>query len=135
MTPSTYIPITPATRIPFPCWLWDTTEPARWVSYHKPICGDYRAESSCFIEFGFTHYCTSATEPTGRPGEETLQALPENLLRQEKITSVLWGFAYDLQNEAHDVRDADGTTVSSQALGRALEIILAVYGDKPVSIQ
>lgn len=131
MTPEIYIPITPATRIPFPCWLFGT-ETNSWLFYNE----EQGERVSAFIsKTKYTHYCTSATEPTGGPGEETLQALPENLLRQEKITSVLWGFAYDLQNEAHDVRDADGTTVSSQALGRALEIILAVYGDKPVSIQ
>jgi len=64
MSEEQYIPITLATRIPFPCKL-------------KHSCGDeifceksddYTAAE--LIGLGWTHYCTSATEPTGRPGKE-----------------------------------------------------------------
>lgn len=58
-----------------------------------------------------------------------------DLERQEKLTSALWGFAYDLQHEEHNCKSGDGTTVNLQAVGRAQEIILGIFGQQRIEIQ
>lgn len=67
MNPSPYIPITPDTRIPFPCWLWHPLN-EKWRHFDK-----WEGRYPTF-EYDWTHYCTSATEPTGRLGEEVKEA-------------------------------------------------------------
>ena len=57
------------------------------------------------------------------------------LVRQEKLTSALWGFAHDLQNSTHDIKCADGTTMNAEAIRRAQEIILGLWGQKIIPIQ
>ncbi|MBM4400657.1 MAG: hypothetical protein FJ045_01775 [Crenarchaeota archaeon] len=59
-----------------------------------------------------------------------------DLEKQEKLTSALWGFAYDLQHNPLDlVCEGDGTKMNLDALQRAKEIIAAIFGLRLHQIQ
>lgn len=57
------------------------------------------------------------------------------LVRQELLTSALWGFAHDLQNGLCQATDNDGTKMNLEAMRRAQEIILGIFGQEKISIQ
>jgi hypothetical protein len=57
------------------------------------------------------------------------------LVRQEKLTSALWGFAHDIQHYPHNAKSADGTSVNLEAVACAQEIILGIFHQKKISIQ
>jgi hypothetical protein len=90
----------------------------------------------------------SALTPTGHDGGmgDTTDGAKEanefgqwskeaQLVRQEKLTSALWGFAHDIQHYPHNAKSADGTSVNLEAVACAQEIILGIFHQKKISIQ
>ena len=55
--------------------------------------------------------------------------------KQEKLTSALWGFAWELQNEPLTITAGDGTRMNPESLRRAQEVIMRLFGYKVTEIQ
>lgn len=55
--------------------------------------------------------------------------------KQEKLTSALWGFAWELQNEPLTITAVDGTKMNPESLRRAQEIIMRLFGYEVEEIQ
>ncbi len=114
-----------------------------WTGWHEASCDQcdtqWRFSQKVIAWMRLPKYALSSPP---RPSAERTDGEPyaqwskeAQLVRQEKLTSALWGFAHDLQHSVHNVKSADGTTVNEAAVRRAQEIILNLWGQRPISIQ
>jgi hypothetical protein len=102
--------------------------------------------NGCILDF-----LSNTSLHIGAPREEALRlateiriallAIPRpeggerDIEKQEKLTSALWGFAYELQHEPLTTKSGDGTMMNLESLKRAQEVIAAIFGLELQEIQ
>ena len=79
------------------------------------------------------------TEPKEGYAEKWDRIAPESprfdIEKQEKLTSALWGFAWELQNEPLTITAGDGTRMNPESMRRAQEVIMRLFGYEVREIQ